>query len=488
MTVSWPDRIIEAGVLVLLVVTPLAFGTVEPWSEALAELVILGMAVTYVVRNLREWEFRVDLPPGRLPAALFLALITLQAAVPGWSLDQHATRRAAVKLLAVAAFFLLCYNTYRTRAQIRRALWTMIGTGTLIALFGIVQRMTWNGRLYWVGPESPTDSAFGPFVNRTHFAGLMVVVLPAALAFILARRRGAQPAYGSTPRWRDRLRAWNSESRDATSLLPLLVLVMGGAALVSGSRGGAVALLVTLVAMTLGFLASGKRSRFRAARLLLAAVLIVLTASWIGSDVLYGTVERLAEEVRRPGESLRVRVWGDALVLWSQFPLRGTGLDTFGVAFPAVRTVQAPVVFEHAESDWIQLLTDTGALGLLLAVTAVGAVARALLRRRPQGLALAGLVALLGTVVQGIGNYNLPIMSNLIYLGLMVVLALKADRELSWDGRRGDAPRGDAARLESRSEPRGSPPEIASSPPVVARAAGGVQRSSQIDAARSSTA
>ncbi len=306
----------------------------------------------------------------------------------------------------------------------------------------------------------------------------MVVVVPAALAFVLARPRGAQPAYGATPRWRDRLRAWNSESRDATSLLPLLVLVMGGAALVSGSRGGAVALLVTLVAMTLGFLASGKRSRLRAARLLLAAALIVLTASWIGSDVLYGTVERLAEEVRRPGESLRVRVWGDALVLWSQFPLRGTGLDTFGVAFPAVRTVQAPVVFEHAESDWIQLLTDTGAVGLLLALTAVGAVARALLRRRPQGIALAGLVA----------HYNLPLMSNLIYLGLMVVLALKADRELSWDGRRGDAPRGDAARLESTSEPRGSPPEIASSPPVVARAAGGVQRSSQIDAARSSTA
>lgn len=454
MTVSWPDRIIEAGALVLLVVTPLAFGTVEPWSEAVAELVVLGMAVVYVVRNLREWEVRVDLPPGWLPAALFLALVTLQAVLPGWSVDPHATRRAAVKLLAVAAFFLLCYNTYRTRAQIRRALWTMIGTGTLIALFGIVQRMTWDGRLYWVGPESPTDSAFGPFVNRTHFAGLMVVVVPAALAFVLARPRAARPAYGSAPRWRDRLRAWNSERRDATSLLPLLVLVMGGAALVSGSRGGAVALLVTLVAMALGSLASGARSRLRATRLLLAAVLIVLTASWIGRDVLYGTVERLAEEVRRPGESVRVRVWGDALLLWSQFPLRGTGLDTFGVAFPAVRTVRAPVVFEHAESDWIQLLTDTGVLGLLLAVTAVGAVARVLLRRRPQGIALAGLVALLGTVVQGIGNYNLPIMSNFIYLGLIVALALRRNRELGWPTPREDAPRGESAPAVAGGEPR----------------------------------
>jgi len=151
---------------------------------------------------------------------------------------------------------------------------------------------------------------------------------------------------------------------------------------------------------------------------------------------------------------VRVRVWGDALALWSHFPLRGTGLDTFGVAFPAVRTVRAPVVFEHAESDWIQLLTDTGALGLLLAVTAVGAVARALLRRRPQGIALAGLVALLGTVVQGIGNYNLPIMSNLIYLGLIVALALKRDRELNWQAPDQDAPRGESRPAAPRSAPQ----------------------------------
>jgi hypothetical protein len=37
--------------------------------------------------------------------------------------------------------------------------------------------------------------------------------------------------------------------------------------------------------------------------------------------------------------------------------------------------------------------------------------------------ALAGLVALIGAAVQSLPNYNLPVMSNLIYLSLALILA-----------------------------------------------------------------
>src|SRR5262245_23975454 len=74
------DRFVEAGVIFLLVFTPLAFGTVEPWSEAIAELVVLGMVVVWLLEMmLRDWELRVELPPGWVPASLFVALIFLQA-------------------------------------------------------------------------------------------------------------------------------------------------------------------------------------------------------------------------------------------------------------------------------------------------------------------------------------------------------------------------------------------------------------------------
>src|SRR6267143_49504 len=189
-----------------------AFGTVEPWSEAVAELVVLGMVVTWLIGSLRNWELRVELPAGWLPAALFL----------------------------------VCANTYRSRSQVRRAAWTMIATGTVISIFGVVQRVTWNGRFYWIGPEAPGTAVytFGPFTNRAHFAGLVVAVLPVALVVLLTRRRDATQRT-AVQGWAARFRRWNSQDSSARSLIPLLILIMGGAALASGSRGA----IVTLVAV-----------------------------------------------------------------------------------------------------------------------------------------------------------------------------------------------------------------------------------------------
>jgi O-antigen ligase len=257
----------------------------------------------------------------------------------------------------------------------------------------------------------------------------MVIVVPVALAFGLAGKRDARRTR-SARTWRDRLREWNSTAAGPTRLLPVLIMVMGGAALVSGSRGGVVALVAALLAMILGSLARGRSWSRQAARVALATVLIVLAGIWIGGDIVYGTVERLAKEVSQVEHSERLRIWADALRLWRDAPLSGTGLATFGVAFPRVRTLQTPVVYSHAESDWVQLLTDTGALGLGVAIAAAGTVAHALLRRyrhadsrRARVLSLAGFVAVIGIVIQGIANYNLPVMSNFIYLAIAVTVA-----------------------------------------------------------------
>jgi O-antigen ligase len=190
------------------------------------------------------------------------------------------------------------------------------------------------------------------------------------------------------------------------------------------------ALLAALLAMVVGSVARGGTWVGRAVRIGLVAVLIVLAGAWIGGDVLYGTVERLADELGRPTESPRVLIWADALSLWLRAPVLGTGLGTFGVAFAGVRTIEAPVVYTHAESDWVQLLTDTGVLGLALAVATVMSVTLLLVQRLrlTQGrnvrvFALAGLVVLAGAATQGVGNYNFSVTSNLVYLALAVVIA-----------------------------------------------------------------
>jgi O-antigen ligase len=211
-------------------------------------------------------------------------------------------------------------------------------------------------------------------------------------------------------------------------LIPVLVVVMGGAALVSGSRGGVVALLAALLAMTLGSLA-GSRSR-QAARLMLASALIILAGIWIGGDVLFGAIERLVEEVGQPARSGRLQIWADGLRLWRETPMLGTGLASFGMAFPRVRTLKAAVTLSHAESDWVQLLIETGVLGLGLVITTGATLVFALLRRyrhadscRARTLSLAGSVGVIGLALHGIVNYNVPVMSNFTYLAMTVTLA-----------------------------------------------------------------
>jgi O-antigen ligase len=211
-----------------------------------------------------------------------------------------------------------------------------------------------------------------------------------------------------------------------------LILLMGGAALVSRSRGGMVSLLGALLCMA-GLAAYGRSGARRAYLLALTVALMFLGGLWIGGDILYGTIERLTEEIGQPGESIRVRLWTDALRFWLGSPVLGTGLGSFEVAFPLVRSLRAAVAFTHAESDWVQLLTDTGLLGLGLALATAASLWLALFRRFRQGGiswvrhgALAGLVILIGTALQGIGNFSIPIMSLWLYLAVALALGLRA--------------------------------------------------------------
>ena len=49
--------------------------------------------------------------------------------------------------------------------------------------------------------------------------------------------------------------------------------------------------------------------------------------------------------------------------------------------------------------------------------------------RWEKALTLAGFVALAGTVVQGLANFTLPAMANLLYVALVLALALQPGRE-----------------------------------------------------------
>src|SRR2546429_6813787 len=100
---------------------------------------------------------------------------------------------------------------------------------------------------------------------------------------------------------------------------------------------------------------------------------------------------------------------------WSEARVVGTGLGSFAVAFPRFRTLRIPAVISHAESDWLGILVETGAIGFVLAAAMAVSIAVMLLRRRRHARTYSarvqappGLVALIGAAAQSLPNFQLP--------------------------------------------------------------------------------
>src|SRR5439155_24839144 len=117
------------------------------------------------------------------------------------------------------------------------------------------------------GAAGCTVCTSGPFATRPHTAGLIVAVLPIALVILLTRRATSTRRH-ALKGIAARFRGWNSQQSSARSLIPLLIVIMAGAALASGSRGA----IVTLVAVLLAILGLGGGGRAGRARWIKVAV------------------------------------------------------------------------------------------------------------------------------------------------------------------------------------------------------------------------
>ncbi|HWR20970.1 MAG TPA: hypothetical protein VN444_03815, partial [Verrucomicrobiae bacterium] len=203
----WFDRLLQWLLATLLIFTPLAFGTVEAWSIAVAELLVLSMGVVWIIRMIVEGRIHFEKTSCNLPIILFLILMLFQM-VPmpmtvikhlsptayvmyrqasslnpeiGWrtiSLDPTATRKEFVEVLTYAILFWVILNNFRQRHQIEAIAAIIIGVGVFLAVFGIFQKYYWNGKIYWVRKLPGYSQPFGPYVNRNHFAGYMEMVIP----------------------------------------------------------------------------------------------------------------------------------------------------------------------------------------------------------------------------------------------------------------------------------------------------------------------
>src|SRR2546428_7346482 len=183
-----------------IVLSALAYGTVHYWALALfglggVAIVLLWMADGWRLGTLRISRNVLQLP---LLGTVILGLVQLlplrnadnagvltTSAVRTLSLDPYSTRLVLVQVATLLIFFAAALVFVDTPHRLRIIVRTIAIFGFFLAIFGLTQSFTSPTRVYWVR-ELAQSTAFGPFINRHHFAAYMELTLAIPLGLLFS--------------------------------------------------------------------------------------------------------------------------------------------------------------------------------------------------------------------------------------------------------------------------------------------------------------
>ena len=413
----------RAAILALLVVlaagavqlVPLPAGvleTVSPSTDAFLETHDLGYAFGSPVE-----------PPGDED---------LQAR-RSWHPLSISPRQTLVGLAFLAAFTLLLagLTTALSRSGARRLTGSIVVLGVALALIGIVQKAllgehAWGGmKIYGVWqPMHLLSTPFGPYVNKNHFAGWMLMGLPLALGLALGLAEQGLRSRRDDPR---AVILWLSSPQGGRLQMTLLAtLLMSASLLMAKSRSGLAGLIIVAVIISI---AAGRR--FQSAKagviafgLLAAAFGIVFALA--GADV----------AARITGQSdavdLRRSIWIDSATVITEFPLAGTGVNTFGTVMSAYQTTQKDQHFQEAHNDYLQIAVEGGILVAVPAAIAFVLLVRAVRRRLAAGqddpmthwIRVGAATGLIAIALQALVEFSLQMPGNAALAVVLLALAL----------------------------------------------------------------
>jgi O-antigen ligase len=416
-----------------IVLSALAYGTVHYWALALFGLsgvviVLLWMADGWRLGTLRVSKNVLQLP---LLGMVILGLVQLlplrnadnggvltTPAVRTLSLDPYATRLVLVQVAALLIFFAAALVFVDTPHRLRIIVRTIAIFGFFLAIFGLTQSFTSPTRVYWVR-ELAQSTAFGPFINRHHFASYMELTLAIPLGLLFSG-------------------AVEGEKK----LLYLFAVGMMGVALVmTNSRGGMISLVaeVLFLVVIAGFRrkhrarAPDEKQRRVRSGIARAALALTLIIGILAATVFFGGEQALSRFVGTVNTddptTGRAHFWSVTLDIIHAHPLIGTGLGAFGVVYTRYDSHNGLFRLEQAHNDYLQVLSDAGIIGAALGLFFIVALFRMGLARREtgdefrRGVATGALAGCFAILVHSFFDFTLHTTSNALLFLVLAALA-----------------------------------------------------------------
>jgi O-antigen ligase len=431
------SRLVFLTLCVGLVLTTLAYGTVHYWALAVFALSAVGIICLWSIDGLVLKSTRLSLNQLQFPLLGMIALGLIQllplrapdsaalALSPArtLSLDPYATRLVIVQVASLfiyfAAGFIFIDSPRRLRALVR----TVIILGFLLAMFGMTQSLTTDGtRVYWFR-QLTQSTAFGPFINRHHFAGYMelTIALPLGLLFTGAIEKQKRALYG------------------------FAAALMGVSLIMTNSRGGLISLGAEILFLAVVGTAARKRhgqrlprgERARAA-MIRAGLAFVLVVVLIGGAVAFGGAEVFTRLLGTPTAADpttgRAHFWNVTLDIIKAYPITGSGLGSFGVIYTRYDSRNGSFRLEQAHNDYLQTLSDGGLIGAALGLCFIVILFRDGFARREthdhfrRGAVTGALAGCFAVLVHSFFDFTLHTTANALLFLILAVLATQDDR------------------------------------------------------------
>ncbi len=405
-------KFLRIGICALIVFGVASHGAVEDWARAVLEIGAGLLFLVWAVRAYLKREPELVVSPLLLPLVCLLLIVLAQLAFHGTA-SSYATRMEFQLLLADILLLFLAGQAFRTLEDWRGFVWFAMSFGFVVALFGILQHLTFNGKLYWFREMHFGGIPFGPYVNRNHCAGLVELVIPISLVpLVLGKVR-----------------------RERWLLVSLFAVVPIGALFLSASRGGSVSFAVEVGVLILWLILrrTPRKHLLSGGAVLLLAFLMV---SWLGVQRLverFSSLQSLEVSVGKRA-SMRADTWR----IFLDHPWMGTGLGTLQDVFPHYETLYDGRIVNHTHNDYLEGLAETGIAGGLCCAWFLGVLLFDSLRRLFQSngsfvsaLQFSGLIACLGFLTHSLVDFNLHIPANALLFFFMANLATTEIRQLT---------------------------------------------------------
>ena len=251
--------------------------------------------------------------------------------------------------------------------RLQRLLWVLCMNGALLALEGILQRLSGTNKLLWLVQPVINQSGelqFGPYAYRSNAAQYLNLLWPVCLGFWWTLRRATR---GSG-------RAGGRVGGGPQVLLLPCAVLMAAAPIISVSRGGAIVAWAEILAALalLMFVQRKGHWLLRLGIILLFAASLAL-AGHLGWEKLQPRLKTLFSD----DLGGRVEIYRNARQMARDFPWLGTGPGTFPWIYHLYRASAQSEWAAYAHNDWLETRITFGGIGFAMILAAL---ASALLR------------------------------------------------------------------------------------------------------------